>query len=57
MKVLIADDMRVNRMLLREIFAKQFKWQVTEAVSAEEVRAENASMVCVVSFDRLVERE
>jgi len=37
LKALIADDMRVNRMVLREIFVRHLKWQVTDAVSAEEV--------------------
>jgi hypothetical protein len=53
LKALIADDMRVNRMVLREIFVRHLKWQVTDAVSAEEVRAETilvcCVMICVVS--------
>eukprot|EP00966_Prymnesium_polylepis_P039201 910028-Prymnesium_polylepis.1 len=40
-------------MVLREIFVRHLKWQVTDAVSAEEVRAETilvcCVMICVVS--------
>jgi len=36
LSVLVADDMRMNRMILRKIFSTHFKWTVIEASSPEE---------------------
>jgi len=53
LSVLIADDMSVNRVVLRKVFEKKFKWSVTEAVTAEEVlnrvqtRGENYDLIVI----------
>mgnify|MGYP002633565690 CR=1 FL=1 len=36
-RALVADDHPMNRKIMRKIFEEKFRWNVTEAPSAEEV--------------------
>ena len=39
LRVLVADDIALNRRLVKRIFSHQFGWHVTEAETAEKVRS------------------